>query len=744
MKVTLTNFGIWKQQQFSFPDQGSILLTGPSGKGKTTILRAINYALTGSGTKLPTHGEIKCGVTIEYKGLKITRTNRPSRLVVTDADNNSYEDNQAQSMIYQTIGKHFSIAGYIYQKGENSFLCMTPAEKLKFLEKVAFSDVPIEEIKDKVKQICNQHELSLSRIEGEIHVLTQTLVTLPSQPDKTLPLLKEEKSNIDQTIVSLADRINDLQIRIRTSELSSQKRTDLEKRLTELNIPIIPDPIIYKDDLLLLESWTQYDKYQKQMDQREQIEKEYLEPHRKELDLLSSQLEELQITNFSSNDIEELVGMREALFTFQEQIHNDSLRKEYNYDLHLRLQKELPELRSYLTAFIMGKDAKSCPHCKSSLRIVSGSLELFQGSKYSFEQETLLRKDLQEKEKQYKHLNELKIKIDSFPEERIELNQDEIKERIIELEQLQNQHKQTTKTRETISQKFVLTRDNINIKKLKEQYDILSQIQEVPMPSQPKTQLQNNVEQGKKRDQEIVIMTKLVKDTHAKISDIKDQLNKLPLIESIKPLQTDLFLCIDSLEKSRQESFHLIKKIEERIYYDQLRETYLNQQKSLREAKELHLSIQEKFTASKKFREAIQTAELLSIQSLIDEINTHLNQHLTLFFPDAPLTIDVCLFKSNEKTKSIKNQVNLQIGYHGNMVDLSTLSGGEKDRVNLAFTLALAEIFNLPLLMLDETLSSLDQQAVENVLEHIQKEHRLIIIVAHQASSGLFDHHLQI
>jgi hypothetical protein len=303
--------------------------------------------------------------------------------------------------------------------------------------------------------------------------------------------------------------------------------------------------------------------YQKQMDQREQIEKEYLEPHRKELDLLSSQLEELQITNFSSNDIEELVGMREALFTFQEQIHNDSLRKEYNYDLHLRLQKELPELRSYLTAFIMGKDAKSCPHCKSSLRIVSGSLELFQGSKYSFEQETLLRKDLQEKEKQYKHLNELKIKIDSFPEERIELNQDEIKERIIELEQLQNQHKQTTKTRETISQKFVLTRDNINIKKLKEQYDILSQIQEVPMPSQPKTQLQNNVEQGKKRDQEIVIMTKLVKDTHAKISDIKDQLNKLPLIESIKPLQTDLSLCIDSLEKSRQESFHLIKKIEE-------------------------------------------------------------------------------------------------------------------------------------------------------------------------------------
>ena len=76
MKVTLTNFGIWKQQQFSFSDQGSILLTGPSGKGKTTILRAINYALTGSGTKLPTHGEIKCGVTIEYKGLKINLSAR--------------------------------------------------------------------------------------------------------------------------------------------------------------------------------------------------------------------------------------------------------------------------------------------------------------------------------------------------------------------------------------------------------------------------------------------------------------------------------------------------------------------------------------------------------------------------------------------------------------------------------------------------------------------------------------------
>ena len=70
--------------------------------------------------------------------------------------------------------------------------------------------------------------------------------------------------------------------------------------------------------------------------------------------------------------------------------------------------------------------------------------------------------------------------------------------------------------------------------------------------------------------------------------------------------------------------------------------------------------------------------------------------------------------------------------------DLSMLSGGELSRVILAYTLALGEMFNTPLLLLDECTASLDQELTDTVFQGIKENFngKLVLIIAHQVVTG--------
>ena len=73
--------------------------------------------------------------------------------------------------------------------------------------------------------------------------------------------------------------------------------------------------------------------------------------------------------------------------------------------------------------------------------------------------------------------------------------------------------------------------------------------------------------------------------------------------------------------------------------------------------------------------------------------------------------------------------------------DLKSLSRGEISRVVLAFTLALSEMFNTPILLLDECTSNLNQELIITVFDSIKDnfKDKLVILVAHQVVKGVFD-----
>ena len=118
----------------------------------------------------------------------------------------------------------------------------------------------------------------------------------------------------------------------------------------------------------------------------------------------------------------------------------------------------------------------------------------------------------------------------------------------------------------------------------------------------------------------------------------------------------------------------------------------------------------------------------------------HSREYLDCFFPENPISVQLQAFKENKKTAT-KPCINILIEYKGMECDINMLSGGELARVVLAYTLALSEIFNTPILLLDECTASLDQELTNVVFDGIRENFKgkLVLIIAHQIIMGTFD-----
>ena len=85
--------------------------------------------------------------------------------------------------------------------------------------------------------------------------------------------------------------------------------------------------------------------------------------------------------------------------------------------------------------------------------------------------------------------------------------------------------------------------------------------------------------------------------------------------------------------------------------------------------------------------------------------------------------------------------IDIQIVKDGETVPLDGLSGGEYDRVSLAFFLAFNKVSKCNIILLDECLASLHPELVEEIVEMIKERmsNKLVMFTLHQANTGIFD-----
>ena len=139
------------------------------------------------------------------------------------------------------------------------------------------------------------------------------------------------------------------------------------------------------------------------------------------------------------------------------------------------------------------------------------------------------------------------------------------------------------------------------------------------------------------------------------------------------------------------------------------------------------------------FKNKIDEAENLSIQSCMQLINQYVQKYINLFFTDEPLSLKINTFRETKKYK--KPHISISIDYKGCSTTVHNLSGGEQSRVNIAFILAFAEIYKFPLIMLDESVSSLDQDTTSCIIDalHDHFPKTLVLLIAHQVVKGQFN-----
>jgi ABC-type oligopeptide transport system ATPase subunit len=147
----------------------------------------------------------------------------------------------------------------------------------------------------------------------------------------------------------------------------------------------------------------------------------------------------------------------------------------------------------------------------------------------------------------------------------------------------------------------------------------------------------------------------------------------------------------------------------------------------------------EKYRASLELMRKVQETESIIITGLINSINASVQTFIDVFFEDDPMKVEICAFKKVKK--NIKYQVTIHVEYRGEVIDLSMLSGGMYSRVNLAYTLALSEMFNSSVILLDESISTLDSELSTHIINNIKhaNDHKLIVLICHQVVTGIFD-----
>ena len=260
MKIKLKNFRFHEDAEFEIPDSGLILISGNTGKGKSTILNAICYAFYGKcgRSRSPyTHGKTTCRVDLEYKkdgrNVYITRTSHPNTLVVK-YKKGEYEDDAAQGVIDMILGINYDVymaSSYIIQQTYKSVLFMTPAQQLEFVEKLTFNTDDHIECRQKFKSYTKECQTEVVKYEEHVTILKSQLQSaqdsikhsykdIPDLGDLDPDKVKDDVQNIKKTMDSLqktdrtlSKKLKEIQEEENTKKTLVEEKTRLETELSQ-------------------------------------------------------------------------------------------------------------------------------------------------------------------------------------------------------------------------------------------------------------------------------------------------------------------------------------------------------------------------------------------------------------------------------------------------------------------------------------------------------------------------------
>ena len=808
MYVKLKNFRCYETATFNFDDNGLFLLYGNSGKGKSSILMAINFCLFGIGTKIIRRGETSCSVEMQFGDLKIVRTKRPNRVVVNDI----YEDDVAQNIINEKFGVTFNNTGYIEQNATNSFIMMSPADKLQFLEKFAFQNVNLGDIKIRCKSLIARREMEVKKTSAQLESAISYLNELDEPSPVEFPLkcknkdiaikneeimykncdtrIKKAKHIISKTNEEISDlRVLNTYLSTKSENIENLINAIQQMSLEKDEIDYIGDDELenYKNILQNIISLKEINilKERLKIDEEkiEKMKQNEIEEYESEIEKNKQHLWE----EYTKEEAEEMIN--DLKTTLKDACQVSFLRKQLSIVDLETFEKQRDELKklteNYDKKQILYEKLKKqkifykCPSCDKTLQFCDDKLNVIDDEIYIDEDENDIKKEISEMRIRIKSLEKIittmqsKIDQNNRVEKDIndiveqyedELNEIELKDDLDNMKKyydshikLENRIRDIKKniTENKFSSSIVMFEKDIKKQKNKLQ-NLLSEIvidedeeyneneiRDIISTEEKNNDIIKRIEKKKNdlnRDKENQIkQNEIQKDNHIeKYEAIRDE-NELN--EIIKEYENN----IKKEENDKTIHQENLIKIEEYKKYIEQQTRYNNYKQKVIDLENKEKNDMDLLNAVLLLKEKIMESEMIAIMNTIETINTHAQIYLESFFADDSIVITLKCFKENKKSE--KPQINMDICYKNDMdCDLGSLSGGELARVVLAFTLALSDMFNTPMLMLDECTASLDEETTATVFEAIKEnmKGKPVLVIGHQIVQGIFDKILKI
>jgi len=739
LKLTLNDFKTFSGSHcFRFNNQHS-LISGRSGIGKSTLVDAIVFAITGQGRSLPSWGKKSCSVDLDvfdapiYSRLSIHRSKCPNRLCLQTNERCMYEDQTAQDILDRVFGEHFSSVSVLSQDDRKSFVNTSPSDKLEFLRNLVFPRGGPQWWKNQVKGRIKQSELNISGKDSEIKVLERVLneceVDADSEPPDvpSVPDLSEFIDREDETdcggddLEILIDIKGELMSQIHSTRNRIDRCTALQgdidthqKLLTRL-IGECDDTVGEEsdDEGSIDERISGLKKELKEHAKLQQSRRRYIE-----LVKMTGELREKEETEHERklNEAKQWVLSEQERAECKECIDEQN-RMTDRYKEWKRHDREVSKLsgeydssglkRMYMRA------SWQCPGCDARVYIRNKRMELLDGGADS---------DSEEFDEEYvKRQEYLKERLDDLtaksPVECKTGGSDELIER--HRTRLQR-HKTSTELLKTLETGY---KPSSILRGYTRELDELSKVDGIDLPGDgEEAELRNQLKRAENH-REVKYYRNLIDSNLRKLKRLPEYQSALS--EETKSLET-LNRLIESVRKyitSRSNCERYTRELSRRKELE-------DQLKKVRWGREREWEF---LRALQHIKSKLVEAEMKCVDGVLRRINGCAQEYLASFFPDTPISIQLlkdpkkvywsCKYKDTELSR------------------LDSLSGGERSRVVLAYTLALAETFQCPLVLLDECVANLDAITTESVIECLRKVcvHTKTILIAHQVVEGVFD-----
>lgn len=707
MKIKFTNFRCYIDKEFNdIPNSGLLLLKGESGSGKSTFIKGILYALFGTKAvrKPYSFGATTCKVELELGNLKIIRTNKPNRLIVK-MGNNSLEDAVAQSLINDKICDYdqFIISSYIPQKNNNSILSLPQTEQIKMLKTLA-NITEGEHLKslilEKIKEIGSKLIAERTRVEVYGQNVTKLETELSKlrgvKINKTGEELQIELTNALTTQKELWNKANEYE-RIQKLKEKLQK---LQKTLME-----IPNDIDHQ-----LQYSQQNEECDKLQNKIQEFKKNEITDKKTRIDKLKSQL-------LSTSDIQKIncniTDIREKLQIWRQYNSvNNKLKKMGITNLQKSIDNTIEKLKQL--------NIKTCPKCNTLLCIYDNQLSLCADNDADSGADSDADSGAESELRDYLE----KLKKIEIPD-------------ISELESLEYLTNEKTKLEEQLVDNNSIQKQIIELEKMNSNSSNIKKLQleldakKTEMIKKPKSIISGGIKK----------LQKLSYEYHKsidQINDLQSELNNLNEIEDPKKELQSIEKQINEIRENQTLEIQNRQKIEKK-------EEYKKWQNNLKQAMDKMQEYERKNEAYLILKNKLAQAQVYVLENIISTINENTNYYLDTFFTNDQLIASLQAVYKGKKELNLK--VDTTIKYKGNEYDsIDQLSGGEFDRCTLASICGINSMLNSPLLILDESLSSLDADNNTEILRFLKElaQDKLVIVCSHEAVEGIFDNVLHI